>query len=93
MAKYQNMNIENIARIEMLDCFVVLFYFNDASQVEIVGNPTNGNASIIRYTGNINQQAAKFLKQLTQNTDQYESTFWWETLEIVEQFKVKIYEG
>ena len=87
------MSIENIARVEMLDCFVVVIHFVDGTKTEIIGNPEEGNALMVGFNGNRNQQAAKFLKEFTSKTDQHDPTFWWETLEIVEQFKVKIYEG
>ena len=80
-----------IIRIELLDISVVLFHFQDGTKATIVGDTIKGTAKEITYTGGKTYDAAIFLKNI--KVDQSQNSFWWEIMDIVDEFKTKVYEG
>ena len=80
-----------IVKIEIIDTSQIVFYFEDTTKVVILGDPNTGTAKDISYTGGKTYDAAMFLKSL--KAHRTESNFWWEIMEIVDDFKTLIYEG
>jgi hypothetical protein len=80
-----------IIKIEIKDTSEIVFYFEDKTKVMILGDPNTGTAKDISYTGGKTYDAAMFLKSL--KAHRTESNFWWEIMEIVDNFKTLVYEG
>ena len=80
-----------IVKIEIIDTSQIVFYFEDTTKVVILGDPNKGTAKEITYTGGKTCNSVIFLKSLKAN--RMESNFWWEIMEIVDDFKTLVYEG
>jgi hypothetical protein len=81
----------NIIKIELLNTSVVLFHFKDGTKATVIGDTIKGTAKEITYTGGKTYDAAMFLKNI--KADQSQNTFWWEVMDIVDEFKTLVYEG